>query len=668
MKTKVWYVEHAPFPREGLSHLAPDWDCPVNIALAADASRLARQNQLEPPADRASLNRFKKKLRARIWEKMGVTYDGSLPLDVQEFGTVECDGYTIRKVMYRSREDTFVTALLYVPEGEGPFPAVLQMHGHSKEGKFTDRVQALSIDLAKSGFVCLAVDAYGTFERAGHCGETEYHGGFLGAGLLNIGETLMGCQVVDNMRGIDYLQSLSFVKKDKIGATGASGGGNQTMWLAAMDDRVAAAMPVVSVGSFTSYVSGVNCICELLPDGMTLTEEAGVLALIAPRPLRIGNAFYDVNHTFAVSEMLKTFRQVQRVYWNLGAPDAIAYTVADRVHGMHDEQREAVLGWFRCWLQGKGKGGALPEPCDGVMEVDPLRLFPDPEKRPDIGFIDCHSTQQGMRLHDAYLARESYDAADARKGLAKLLRLRPLTPYLPPVRYDAKDGWERLALEAGDHLIPILMKPGTDRHRWKVLIATEGKANIPESDAAAAAADGAGVIAFDLFGTGETAIRNDVIGELHQFYRQLLWVGRSLTGEWVYDILAVARMLKRMDSKAQVTVRGWREAGIAALFAAALQPKDLSAEAVDSPSTYVFTRESIPTFNKSAFVPRLPGCLYTLALALPKALYWGDVSLAAALAGGAEFVSPRAWDGTPLTPEQERAFREECAAVKAKLR
>ena len=165
------------------------------------------------------------------------------------------------------------------------------------------------------------------------------------------------------MRGIDLLESLPYVRKDKIGVTGASGGGNQTMYLAAMDPRIAVAMPVVSVGSFESYVTGVNCVCELLPDGMTFTEEASVLALIAPRPLRIGNAFYDVNHTFSVAEMLKTYGQVEKIYQALGCSHCIAYSVTPEVHGYRKHQQEALLGWFQWHLMGRGEMKIPPLFC-----------------------------------------------------------------------------------------------------------------------------------------------------------------------------------------------------------------------------------------------------------------------------------------------------------------
>ena len=668
MKTKVWNMELQPFPREGMNLLIPSPQCPVNLMLAGDAARLSRVSQLDPPQDRAALRRFQKKLRAALWEKLGTVYDGSLPLDMREFGTVTRPGFTIRKVLYQSRPDVYVTALLYVPDGEGPFPAVIHMHGHNKEGKFAERVQALSLDLVLSGYVVLAVDAFGTYERATRCYRGEYHGGFLGSSLLNIGESLMGQQVVDNMRGVDLLQSLPYVKKNRIGATGASGGGNQTMWLTAMDERIAAAMPVVSVGSFASYVSGVNCVCELLPDGLTVTEEAGVLALIAPRPLRIGNALYDVNHTFSVNEMLMTYRQAERVYWNLGCPDKIACTVANRVHGMHDQQREAVLGWFACHLQGKGNGNPIPEPAFEILPEAELHLFASPEDRPAcVATTDVYCRRRGQALREKMLAAPSVDTKAARAGLAKVLRLPALSaPVLH--RFEPEDGCERAALEAGQHLIPILIRRGTVPGKFRVLLNPDGKAAITPEEEAAAMADGATLVAVDLFGTGETAQPNPILGDLHQYFRQLLWVGRSIPGEWVFDILSVVRMLEKTEKAADITVRGWREAGACAVFAAALKKtRPFAVEAADAPASYHFCRDSIKTFVSDPATRRVEGCLYTPALSLPGFLKWGDVTLAAALADTVTFLRPRAYDGTPYTAEQTAAMEAEIAALRGKL-
>ena len=157
----------------------------------------------------------------------------------------------------------------------------------------SDPVQSVGHSLALNGYVCLNIDAFGSGERSTIHGEYEYHGYNLGASLMNIGESLMGFQISDNIRGVDLLCSLPYVDAKHIGATGASGGGNQTLWLTAIDERIKASMPVVSVGTFESYVMNDNCICELLIDGLTFTEESGILALVAPRAIKMCNHNQD---------------------------------------------------------------------------------------------------------------------------------------------------------------------------------------------------------------------------------------------------------------------------------------------------------------------------------------------------------------------------------------
>lgn len=181
-------------------------------------------------------------------------------------------------------------------------------------------------------------------------------GNNLGSHLMNIGETLIGIEISDNIRGVDLLCSLPYVDQRKVGATGASGGGNQTMWLAAMDDRVKAAVPVVSVGTFSSYIMGTPCICEVMIDALTFTEEAGILALIAPRALKMCNHKKESNAAFKPSEMLRSYNNAKPVFKMLGVENNINYEVFDLSHGYMAEDREAMLGWFDLHLKGIGTG------------------------------------------------------------------------------------------------------------------------------------------------------------------------------------------------------------------------------------------------------------------------------------------------------------------------
>lgn len=668
-QTKVWNFDLPPYPREGIFHLDMSEHCQVNRLLKFEAGRLAQIHQLDVIHDMTELRRFQKSLRRKIWDKLGVVYDGTLPLDVTEYGTLRKKGFTIRKLIYQSRPGLYVTALLYVPDGKGPFPAVLQMHGHNPEGKFGENPQRMSMALALSGYVCLTVDAFGVYERAPECYRRQGHGNVLGAALFNIGESLMGEQIVDNMRGVDLLRSLPYVKKDRIGATGASGGGNQTMWLSAMDERVTAAMPIVSVGSFASYVYGLNCLCELLPDGLAMTEETGVLALIAPRHLRIGNALYDCNHDFSVSEMLKTYHAVERVYWNLGIPEKISFNVADRVHGLTDRQRESVLGFFAFALKGEGSGNALPEPETEVFPEKELYLFKKPADRPHtVRTIPEHLKLMGDELRKEFLARKKFDAAASRAELRKILRLNTALPQLVLHRYAEVNGTGRAAVEAGNHLVPFLVRPGKKAGKFRIVLHPQGKSYLDEKTLREAEADGATLILPDLFGTGETAQPNHTCGLHHQFYRQLLWIGRSLIGEWVFDILVLVKMLRQSFGAKNIELEGLLETGAAAVFANVFSDGVDSVSAVDTPASLLFDDSTISLESESPFVKFLPHAIYSLMLAMPGFLRWGDISLAVALGHGkTSFISPRTFDGTMLSASQQTAFLKEMRDVSKRL-
>ena len=668
MKTRVWTAEEAPFPREGLNPLLPSENCQIAMLMSREGARLARLSQLDVPKSIKELNILKRRLRKQIWEKLGTVYDRALPLEMEEHGVINMDGFSIRKITYQGRPDIHVTALLYVPDGHGPFPAVIHPHGHHLEGKMGDRQQNTSMALVRNGYVVLAPDAFGVYERAVEYRAKEYHGAFLGAALFNIGETLMGAQLVDNMRGVDLLCSLPFVRKDRIGATGASGGGNQTMWLAAMDDRIAAAMPVVSVGSFASYVTGVNCVCELLPDGLTLTEEAGVLAMIAPRPLRIGNAYYDVNPTFGVAEMLKTFEQVKKVYWMLGRADAIDCTIAAHVHGMFPRQIEAVLGWFDCHLKKDGQGRSRPIPPTEMLSFDELAMFPSADKRPKtVRTIADHCIYMGKLLRERMLAEPCFELKQKQEELKKNLRLRTLPHESVFKRYSDMDGIQRYALEVGgDHLIPILAMPGNDK--CLLMLHPSGKEFVDDAAVSEAYQKGYTVVSVDLFGTGETCQPNEIMGRHHQLFRQLLWIGRSLPGEWLFDILAMVRAIRRHLHCDDITVRGELETGTCAILAAALSSQRFNVEAVNAPASMLFCRESIATF-----APTVPeDFAMTPALSLPGFLSWGDVSLASAMAiktgHDVHFTQPCAYDSTPYSAAQQHALSQEIADLRKKLK
>src|SRR6266849_6280142 len=196
------------------------------------------------PASRKDWEERRTRLRAAMFAAMETMPEKPSPLEPKILGTLKRKGYRIENLIFQSRPDVWVTANAYVPEGEGKRPAVLVVHGHWPWARRDPVVQARCLGLVHVGLFVLAVDAFGAGERYTRPDRGTYHGALLGATLWPAGLTLLGCQVYDNRRAVDYLLSRPEVDGDHIGITGASGGGNQSMYAGAMDERLKAVVPV----------------------------------------------------------------------------------------------------------------------------------------------------------------------------------------------------------------------------------------------------------------------------------------------------------------------------------------------------------------------------------------------------------------------------------------
>src|SRR6476659_9390267 len=159
------------------------------------------------PQNKQDWNAYRVQLKKKIVEKTGVLMNQKLPLNLKETGTLQMKGYSIKNIAFQTRPGIYATANLYVPGGTGKFPGVIVMMGHSAEGRLYDKYQAVGITLALNGYVGLCIDPWGSGERTTVHGVFEDHGdeNNLGAQLLNIGESLMGMELTDNIRGLDLL-------------------------------------------------------------------------------------------------------------------------------------------------------------------------------------------------------------------------------------------------------------------------------------------------------------------------------------------------------------------------------------------------------------------------------------------------------------------------------
>src|SRR5690606_3936259 len=108
------------------------------------------------PNDLKSWQIYRTKLKSEIIRKAGIIYNHTLPLNVKETGTVKMNGYSIKNIFFQTRPGIYATANLYIPDGKGPFPAVINMVGHWRKGKIdTSSPQAVGHSLALNGYVCM---------------------------------------------------------------------------------------------------------------------------------------------------------------------------------------------------------------------------------------------------------------------------------------------------------------------------------------------------------------------------------------------------------------------------------------------------------------------------------------------------------------------------------
>jgi len=202
----------------------------------------------KPPATLEELKPRNDELRKNLLAAWGGFPETSCPLEPKSHGELKRDGYRVEKITFQTRPGIRMTANLYLPDKKGKLPAILMVHGHWKGAKQDPVVQSRCIGAAKLGYVVLCVDAFGAGERAIGTALGEYHGEMTAATLIPVGLPLSGLQVYENMRALDYLLTRPEVDGERIGITGASGGGNQTMYAGAFDTRFKCVVPVCSVG------------------------------------------------------------------------------------------------------------------------------------------------------------------------------------------------------------------------------------------------------------------------------------------------------------------------------------------------------------------------------------------------------------------------------------
>lgn len=387
-----------------------------------------------PPTTKKQWDQRVEQLRRRILVTTGLwPMPEKTPLNPVIHGRVQREGFTVEKVYFQSYPGHYVTGLLFRPVGKsGRLPAVLSPHGHG--GRLQDhgpqRIRqyivkgeerfegsgrypklARCAQLARMGCVTFIFDmvgyadsqqisraiAHGFAKQRSEFDKPQSWGFFSTQAELRF-QSIMGLQTYNSIRALDFLSQLPDVDSNRIGVTGGSGGGTQTILLGAIDPR-----PVVSFpqGMVSTAMQG-GCTCENCSLLRVDTGNVELAGLFAPRPLAMTGA-----NDWTKEIATKGYPELQQLYSLLGVKENV-YSVS-QLHFPHNYNyvtRAIMYRWFNKHLK-----LGLNEP---IVEED----FPPLTKKEWTVWDKNHPAPEGGAQHERALT--AWIDRDANKQLAAL--------------------------------------------------------------------------------------------------------------------------------------------------------------------------------------------------------------------------------------------------------
>ncbi len=333
--------------------------------------RLAVDMSSRCMADIRSLEDWKSRrpeVRRQLLEMLGLDpLPGRTPMQAQITGSIDAEKFHIEKIVFQSLPGLYVTGNFYIPKGPAKaLPTILYLCGHSPHrlgAKY--QYQDRAAWFAAHGFSCLILDTLEFAEVAGiHHGTHDlnmWH-------WLSLGYTPAGVEVWNAIRALDYLETRPEVDARHIGLTGISGGGAMTWYVAAVDDRIAAAAPVCSTFTFGSqaehWVARGQCDCIYYHN--TYGWDFPMLAaLIAPRPLLMLNGQKD--SIFPPDGYHAVFQKAQGIYSLHGASDHVKEIDDNVEHSDPPLFLREARQWMVRWV--KDENTTLPEETNNFAKV-----------------------------------------------------------------------------------------------------------------------------------------------------------------------------------------------------------------------------------------------------------------------------------------------------------
>lgn len=562
------------------------------------------------------------------------------PIQATVHDPVEREGYTVSRVFFESLPGLYVTGSLYTPtEGEGPFPAILSAHGHFADGRFHVHgdaaikeelesggekfensgrypLQARCVHLVRMGCIVFEYDMVGyadsaplTFELAHRFGtqrpelsKPDHWGMFSAQSEMRLINAL-GLQTWNSMRAFDWFASLENVDSQRIGVTGASGGGTQTFLLAAVEPRIAAAFPAVMVS--TAMQGG--CTCENASYLRVRTGNIELAGLIAPRPLGMSGA-----NDWTIEIETKGLPELKTLYGMYEVPENVEARYFDFPHNFNYVSRAMMYDFFRRHFDLKDAG---PESDYQPLTREELTVWSEKYPKPATDEAAEVQLMRGIAKRDEEMlaALKPTDAATLENyhhvvgGAFETMVGRSLADV-------GEVNFKPTAEEVGEQTVGILEVPAHGEALPTLILSpvgeTRGSIIWPHVNGKAGLLDDAGkplpavqklvdagyrVLTADLLGQGEFTAdgkawsQAPVVKNPREFAGYTLGYNDPLPSRRAHDVLALIQHESQVSAGKPITVVGFDAAAAWAALAAS-QAGDAVARAVIAPGEFRFAK------------------------------------------------------------------------------
>ncbi|MDY0099903.1 MAG: acetylxylan esterase [Bacteroidales bacterium] len=498
------------------------------------------------------------------------TFPEKTPLNAKIVRTLTKDDFRIEHVIFESQPGFFVTSSLFIPSSlkkRTRAPAIIYCSGHSAEGYRSEVYLHVIQNLVRKGFIVFAFDPVGQGERLEYFnpetgismlgGPTKEHS-YPGAQAFITGSSQAMFMIWDGIRAVDYLLSRKEVDPSRIGITGRSGGGTQSAYIAAFDDRIKAVAPENYITNFRRLLQSIGPqdaeqnMVSFIERGL---DHPDLLIVRAPKPAMM---ITTTNDFFSIQGARETEKEVSEIYRSYGMERNFSRVEDNAGHESTRKNRESMYSFFQKHLDNPGNPDdeetiTLTEEEMKVSVTGQVSTSSGGETVHSINLIYAEKLEGELvrkRNNPGISLPEMTVAAKKLSGFREpaVLELPVMTGSLPRGNHVAEKYFVK---GEGDYQIPYLhYKPEKSSGKTVIYLNQDGKSSaFSDNNVDLFLANGISVITPDLVGTGETgpgAIHGDADfeGSSHNLWYASLLIGRSITGIRASDVVRLARLIK----------------------------------------------------------------------------------------------------------------------------